>query len=119
MSGRCLTLRATSCLQPDEGRMVIAGWAMGGTLRLRLRGGCGSAAPAPGRPTWEARPVSQEHLAIIERFYGAFARRDGAAMAACYAPEATFSDPAFGRLDAADAGAMWRMLTERAEDLRI
>ena len=56
---------------------------------------------------------------LIERFYTAFARRDGDAMAACYAPDATFSDPVFGRLDAAEAGAMWRMLTARAEDLRV
>ena len=31
--------------------------------------------------------------ALIERLYGAFGRRDGETMAACYAPEATFRDP--------------------------
>jgi ketosteroid isomerase-like protein len=56
---------------------------------------------------------------LIERFYAAFDRRDGEAMAACYAPDATFTDPVFGRLDAAETGAMWRMLTGRAEDLRV
>jgi ketosteroid isomerase-like protein len=56
---------------------------------------------------------------LIERFYAAFDRRDGDAMAACYAPDAVFSDPVFGRLDAAQAGAMWRMLTARADDLRV
>jgi ketosteroid isomerase-like protein len=56
---------------------------------------------------------------LIERFYAAFDRRDGDAMAACYAPDAVFSDPVFGRLDAAEAGAMWRMLTARADDLRV
>jgi ketosteroid isomerase-like protein len=56
---------------------------------------------------------------LIERFYAAFDRRDGDAMAACYAPDATFSDPVFGRLDAAETGAMWRMLTARADDLRV
>ncbi len=30
---------------------------------------------------------------LIERFYAAFEARDGAAMAACYAPGAHFSDP--------------------------
>ena len=60
-----------------------------------------------------------DDLALIDRFYEAFARRDGAAMAACYAPGATFTDPAFGTLDAGDAGAMWRMLTERGEDLTV
>ena len=56
---------------------------------------------------------------LIERFYGALSARDGAAMARCYAPEATFADPAFGKLDAPDAGAMWQMLTSRAGDLTV
>jgi ketosteroid isomerase-like protein len=57
--------------------------------------------------------------ALIERFYAAFDRRDGDAMAACYAPDATFRDPVFGQLDATETGAMWRMLTARATDLRV
>ena len=31
----------------------------------------------------------------IATFYEAFQRRDGATMAACYTPDATFRDPAF------------------------
>ena len=58
-------------------------------------------------------------IELIERFYAAFDRRDGAAMAACYAPDARFSDPVFGRLDAQQTGAMWEMLTSRAEDLTV
>lgn len=57
--------------------------------------------------------------ATIERFYTAFARRDGDAMAACYAPDVRFSDPAFGELRGSEAGDMWRMLTGRAKDLEI
>ena len=66
-------------------------------------------------------PVSGRHpnVELIERFYGSLNAKDGAAMARCYAPEATFEDPAFGRLDAGDAGAMWRMLTARAADLSV
>jgi uncharacterized protein len=56
---------------------------------------------------------------LIERFYAAFARHDGDAMAACYAPTASFSDPVFGRLDGVHAGEMWRMLTTQADDLEI
>ena len=56
---------------------------------------------------------------LIERFYAAFDRRDGDAMAACYAPEAVFRDPVFGQLDAEQTGAMWRMLTAGAEDLSV
>lgn len=56
---------------------------------------------------------------LINRFYEAFARRDGAAMAACYHPAVHFSDPVFPDLNGPAAGAMWRMLTERGKDLRI
>jgi ketosteroid isomerase-like protein len=56
---------------------------------------------------------------LIERFYGAFDRKDGDTMAACYAPDARFSDPAFGELRGEEPGAMWRMLTARAGDLRV
>ncbi len=56
---------------------------------------------------------------LIERFYAAFARRDGAAMAACYTPDIRFHDPAFGELRGDEPGAMWRMLTGRADDLEV
>jgi ketosteroid isomerase-like protein len=55
----------------------------------------------------------------IERFYAAFGECNGAAMTACYVPDAHFRDPAFGDLHAPDVGAMWRMLTGRATDLKI
>ena len=56
---------------------------------------------------------------LIERFYDAFNRRDGETMAACYAPNARFHDPVFQELRGEEPGAMWRMLTSRADDLRI
>ena len=56
---------------------------------------------------------------LIERFYAAFGDCNGAAMTACYAPDAHFRDPAFGDLHGEEVGAMWRMLTGRATDLRI
>jgi len=40
-------------------------------------------------------------------------------MAAAYAPDAHFWDPVFQDLTGAQAGAMWRMLTGRAEDLTV
>jgi uncharacterized protein len=55
----------------------------------------------------------------IERLYEALGRRNGAAMTACYAPDAHFRDPAFGDLHGADVGAMWRMLASRATDLEV
>lgn len=56
---------------------------------------------------------------LLQRFYAAFDRGDGDAMAACYVPEARFCDPVFGELTGAEAGDMWRMLTGRAADLRV
>ncbi len=56
---------------------------------------------------------------LIVRFYDAFARGDGDAMAACYAPAARFSDPVFTDLRGEEPGAMWRMLTGRAKDLEV
>jgi ketosteroid isomerase-like protein len=57
--------------------------------------------------------------ALIERFYAAFGECNGSAMTACYATGAHFRDPAFGDLEGEEIGAMWRMLTGRATDLRI
>ena len=56
---------------------------------------------------------------LIERFYAAFDARDGATMAACYAPDLVFSDPVFGELRGDEPGRMWVMLTGRAKDLKI
>ena len=56
---------------------------------------------------------------LIQRFYAAFAAKDGVAMAACYAPDAHFSDPVFTDLRGPEPGAMWKMLSERAADLRV
>ena len=56
---------------------------------------------------------------VVARFYEAFARRDGEAMASCYSPDAHFSDPVFPDLRGEEPGAMWRMLTERGTDLRV
>jgi ketosteroid isomerase-like protein len=56
---------------------------------------------------------------LLERFYAAFARLDAAGMAACYAPDAHFSDPAFPDLRGPEVPAMWAMLTSRSTGLRI
>jgi ketosteroid isomerase-like protein len=56
---------------------------------------------------------------LIGRFYAALARRDAPAMIACYAPDATFSDPAFPALDAAGVASMWKMLCARGKDLAV
>jgi ketosteroid isomerase-like protein len=58
------------------------------------------------------------NVALIERFYAAFARRDALAMAACYTADAHFTDPVFD-LKGDEVGAMWAMLCERGKDLRL
>jgi ketosteroid isomerase-like protein len=63
--------------------------------------------------------VAHPNDELIQRFYGAFSRKDGDEMAACYAPDARFSDPVFQELRGAEPGAMWRMLTSGAADLSV
>jgi ketosteroid isomerase-like protein len=73
--------------------------------------------PTTGGPG--SRADSAANTGLIERFYGAFGRRDVDAMLACYHPQVVFSDPVFGTLAFAEACAMWRMLNGRARDLRV
>jgi ketosteroid isomerase-like protein len=61
---------------------------------------------------------TNDNRTTLERFYTAFAARDGVAMSACYGDNATFRDPVFD-LRGQDVGAMWRMLCSRGKDLRI
>ncbi len=53
---------------------------------------------------------------LINTFYEAFIRRDFAAMATCYHPEATFTDPVFTDLKGRRIAAMWHMLCLNAQD---
>ena len=62
---------------------------------------------------------SNANAALIDGFYEAFKRRDHAAMAACYAPDATFSDAVFKDLRGPEVAAMWRMLCLRGTDLEV
>jgi ketosteroid isomerase-like protein len=60
-----------------------------------------------------------DNEAVIRTLYDALDRHDGDAMAALYAPEGRFHDPAFGELTGEEAGDMWRMLTGRSKDLSV
>ena len=62
--------------------------------------------------------MSEETRAALARFYDAFARQDGKAMAAMYAADATFEDPVF-RLKGEEIGRMWIGLLGRARDFSI
>jgi ketosteroid isomerase-like protein len=61
----------------------------------------------------------QPHVELIESFYTSFQRQDAEGMVACYHPDIWFSDPVFHDLRGPRAGAMWRMLCERAQSLDI
>jgi hypothetical protein len=63
--------------------------------------------------------AAERNEATIRRLYEALGRHEGEAMAACYAPETSFSDPVFPELHGDQAGDMWRMLTDRATDLAV
>lgn len=63
--------------------------------------------------------MSPQNEALIHRFYTAFQQRDFATMQSCYADNATFSDPAFVNLNAAEVRAMWQMLLTRGKDLQM
>jgi ketosteroid isomerase-like protein len=60
-----------------------------------------------------------ENDTLIVSLYEALGRRDGDAMARCYAPDAVFEDPAFGELHGEDVGRMWRMLAARAKEIEV
>lgn len=56
---------------------------------------------------------------LIEIFYLSFQKLDAGGMVDCYHPQIEFSDPAFGRLSGAEAGAMWAMLCSTAKNFEL
>ena len=60
-----------------------------------------------------------DNAMLIERLYQGLRDLDGDAMAACYAPDARFEDPAFGVLVGEQVGGMWRMLTSRSDGIEV
>jgi hypothetical protein len=63
--------------------------------------------------------ASEANAALITRFYTAFTALNGDDMAACYAPNATFKDPAFDLKNGNEAGSMWKMLTGRSKEFKL
>lgn len=62
--------------------------------------------------------MTHPNAQLIERLYSSFRRRDSAAMADCYLPEATFRDPIF-EVQGKEVAEMWAMLCERGRDLTL
>lgn len=63
--------------------------------------------------------TTQEKEQLITEFYTAFQNRDAKKMAACYADNVVFNDPAFKNLKGEQARDMWRMLLGSATDLKV
>jgi hypothetical protein len=63
--------------------------------------------------------AAADNIDTIERLYAAMGRHDGEAMADCYAPDATFSDPVFAGLADGEPQDMWRMLVGRSGDMTV
>jgi hypothetical protein len=63
--------------------------------------------------------AEQANADLITRFYTAFQELKGDEMAAMYADNATFSDPAFVGLKGKQPGLMWKMLTTRAKEFKL
>lgn len=56
-----------------------------------------------------------ENKDIITNFYTAFSNGNAEEMTKFYHPDATFEDPAFGKLSKNEVVAMWKMLIERSK----
>lgn len=56
---------------------------------------------------------------LITRFYTSFQNKDHKGMQACYAEQASFSDPVFNSLNTEEVRAMWEMLLKNGKDMRL
>lgn len=59
------------------------------------------------------------HQTLLTRFYDALGRGAAEEVAACYHPDAHFSDPVFTDLTGDEVPDMWRMLLARGGDMRV
>lgn len=64
-------------------------------------------------------PVPHPNAELIRDLYAALDRGDAEAMAARYAPDASFEDPVFRGLRGPEVPGMWRMLTARASEMSV
>lgn len=68
---------------------------------------------------WGFRVGMHPHAAVVTELYEGFRALDAERMAACYHPEASFSDPVFPHLQGKEVVTMWQMLTGNARDLTV
>ncbi len=55
----------------------------------------------------------------IQKFYKAFQNNDYKTMQGCYGDNATFTDPVFTNLNAAEVRAMWEMFCIKSKEMKI
>lgn len=72
--------------------------------------------PLETSPRWPGRVRAMSDAPHLERFFRAFAAKDFATMNACYADDASFTDPVFVDLKGAEVRGMWTMLLSGASD---
>ena len=66
-------------------------------------------------PEWKQMQTDYAHAAVIRKLYQSFQNHDGKAMASVYHRDATFEDPAFGKLKGKEIGDMWTFLLELSQ----
>ena len=87
-------------------------------VSYRAQGLRAGQAAAAYHPVMESRtlispdPAQHANEATLNRFYAAFAALDADTMAACYAPDAQFRDPAFTLGSQREISGMWHMLCD-------
>lgn len=66
-------------------------------------------------PEWKQIQTDYAHAAVIRKLYQSFQNHDGEAMASVYHRDASFEDPAFGKLKGKEIGDMWKLLLELSQ----
>jgi ketosteroid isomerase-like protein len=63
--------------------------------------------------------MNQSNHDLIHKFYTSFMNKNTNGMIECYSDSIEFEDPVFGSLKGNSAKAMWQMLIEKSNDLKI
>ena len=89
---------------PDARQDPLAAGDLAASRAARSSRSCSRAGSSRADTIGGVPADASANAALIDRFYEAFARQDGEAMAACYTPDAHFSDPVFTDLHGEEVG---------------
>lgn len=59
------------------------------------------------------------HIEVIKKFFTSLQEKKGDVLLSCYAPDAVFSDPLHGLLDAEMLFKKWHLFLEQAQELEL